>query len=124
MASFALLSILVLIFFLWLIRERKWKALLIIIVLLVVSVLFFFYQMSQAFRMKCDNHRTWTIEGYEIIEKRCLGFAGPPFYPVHLYKNGEHIDEIGFLFDSTCVIQYIPENGDTLTFNVCENKLE
>lgn len=95
-----------------------------LVILIVTGWYLFLYVVSAAFRPECNNNRIWKIDGYEIIEKKCLGFAGPHYYLVYLYKDKKKIDELTFISDSTCLIKFKPENSDTLTFNICENKLE
>lgn len=108
--------------------RQKWKAVLWIIgslvILIVTGWYLFLYVVSAAFGPECTNNRIWKIDGYEIIEKKCLGFAGPHYYLVYLYKDKRKIDELTIISDSTCLIKFKPENSDTLTFNICENKLE
>ena len=108
--------------------RRKWKALLwtvgCLIVLIVAGWYLFLNIFSEAFGTECENNRIWEIEQYEIVEKSCIGFAGPHYYPVYLYKDKKKIDQLTFIPDSTCVIKFKPESGDTLIFNICENKLE
>lgn len=108
--------------------RQKWKAVLWIIgslvILIVTGWYLFLYVVSAAFGPECNNNRIWKIDGYEIIEKKCLGFAGPHYYLVYLYKDKRKIDELTIISDSTCLIKFKPENSDTLTFNICKNKLE
>jgi hypothetical protein len=76
--------------------------------------------VSEALGPECNNNRTWRIDQYEIIEKNCVGFAGPHYYPVYLYNEKKKIDELPFIPDSTCIIKFIPQTDDTITFNICK----
>lgn len=128
MSTIYFTSILILILIIWMIIRKKWKFLMWSLagigILTVIFLVLFFYVFLGAFSPECNNNRIWKIEGYEIIEMKCLGFAGPPYYPVYLYKNKKKIDELTFIDDTTCRIQFKPKNSDTLTFNLCENQLE
>lgn len=108
--------------------KRKWKALLwtvgSLVVLIMIGGYFFLKILSEAFGTECEINRKWKIEKYEIVEKKCIGFAGPHYYPVYLYKDNKIIDQLTFIPDSTCLIKFKPEGINTLTFNICENKLE
>jgi hypothetical protein len=108
--------------------RRKWKALLwsigCLIVLIVTGWYLLLHIVSEVFEPECDNNRVWEINQYKIIEKKCIGFAGPHYYPVFLYKDKEKIDKLTFIPDSTCVIKFKPDTGDTLIFDICEKKLK
>ena len=108
--------------------KRKWKALLwtvgSLVVLIVIGGYLFLKILSEVFGTGCEINRKWKIEQYEIVEKRCIGFVGLHYYPVYLYKDNKKIDQLTFIAGSTCRIQFKPEGNDTLTFNICENRLE
>lgn len=112
----------------WLGLRRKWKTLLWTVVSLIVVVIagwyLFLHIVSEAFGAKCEDNRVWKIENYVIIEKKCIGFAGPHYYPVYLFEDSKEIDYLLFINDSTCVLQFKPDGGDTLTFDICEMKLK
>ena len=118
----------ILILLVWMLIKRKWKALLwtvgSLVVLIVAGWYAFLYILGQAFGTDCKIHRKWTVGQYEIVEKQCIGFAGPHYYPVYLYKDNKIIDQLTNIPDSTCLIKFKQEGIDTLTFNICENKLE
>jgi len=78
--------------------------------------------VSAASREKCDTNKVWEIENYKIIEKQCIGFAGPYFYPVHLYKNNTEIDQIAYKSDS-CIVEFSDKDGKTLRFDLCSNRM-
>lgn len=118
----------VIILIIWLVLRKKWKALLwTVIGLIVIAIAGWFFLLhivSEAFGEKCENNRVWKIENHVLVEKKCIGFAGPHYYPVYLYKDNKEIDHSFFVNDSTCMIKFKPDVGDTLTFNICEMKLE
>lgn len=76
--------------------------------------------MRESFGPRCEFKSTWRIQGYEIVEKQCIGFAGPPYYPLYLYKNKNknQIDYVNYKDDS-CTVKFIEKNEDTLYFNLC-----
>lgn len=94
-----------------------------LVILTIAGGYLYLQFVSVAFGEKCEDNRVWKIEGYQIIEKKCIGFAGPYYYPVSLYKDGEEIGQILFTPDSTCLVEFVLTPADTLIFDVCENKL-
>lgn len=110
----------------WLVIRRKWKALLwttgSLIVLIIVRWYIFLCFASAAFQNECENKKIWKIEGYEIVEKRCIGFAGPPWYPVYLYYDDTEIDYVNYKKDS-CIVKFTNQTGDTLQFDLCDKKM-
>lgn len=117
-----------LILIVWMILKKKWKALIWTIGSLVFIMMLGYYFvsifLSTAFEPECEVIRKWEIKNYEIVEKRCIGFAGPHYYPVYLYKDNEIIDKLSSIPDSTCILKFNSKNGDTLTFNICDKELE
>ncbi len=79
--------------------------------------------ISQSFKTECENLKVWKIENYEIVKRRCLGFAGAPYYPVYLCKNDKELDYLTFTEDSTCILKFKPTENDSLIFDICEMKL-
>ncbi len=112
----------------WLAVRKRWKALLwtvgSLIVLIVAGWYLFLHIVSEAFGAKCEDNQIWEIEEYVIIEKKCIGFAGPYYYPVYLYKDNKKVDDLLFIEDSACIIHFTPDLEDTLTFDICEKKLK
>jgi|GEM_PF-6998478 len=108
--------------------KKKWKALFwtvgCLAILIAAGLYFLFYSVSATLEPECDNNRIWEIEGYRIVEKKCIGFAGPPYHPVYLYDGSKRIDELTFIPDSTCVIEFKSQLAETLTFDICEKKLK
>ncbi len=93
-------------------------------VVVIMGWYLFIYIVSEAFGPKCEENRVWKIENYEIVEKRCIGFAGPYYYPVYLYEGNKEIDRLLFIEDSSCIVNFTTEAGDTLKFDICEMKLK
>lgn len=122
-----IISYLVLI--LWLIYRKRWKVLLwvtgIFVIFVLAPLFLYYYLFLKNLGTECFDNQIWEIEEYQIIEKRCVGFAGPQFYSVYLYKNDEKIYEFqGSILDSVCVIEFKPESGKKLIFDICEKKLK
>ena len=105
---------------------KKWRILLwflVIATLINLGYLFFINLFASAVKEKCELRREWKIENYCLIEKQCIGFSGPNYSPIYLYKNGKEIDQ-SLIKDSTCVVQFTNERGDTLEFDICEGILK
>lgn len=119
--------ILILTLIIWLVVRKKWKAVLwtlgSLIVLAIAGWYLFLWFVSAAFQNKCETERTWKIEDYEIVEKRCIGFAGPPWYPIYLYQDNKEIDYVNSTSDS-CLVKFTNELGDTLEFDLCDEELK
>jgi len=122
------IAVLIIILFIWLIIQRKWKSLLwtsgILLLLIIAGIYLFLQVFSEAFRAKCEENRIWKIEDYRIIEWRCIGFAGPYYYRVSLYKNNNEIDQTSFVPDSTCIINFNLEMDKTISFDICNNEIK
>ena len=117
----------ILILIIWLVVRKKWKALLwtsgSLIVLAVVGWYLLLWLVSAAFQNKCEVEKIWKIEDYEIIEKRCIGFAGPPWYPIYLYRDDIEIDYVNYKKNS-CIVNFTNQIGDTLQFDLCNEKMK
>jgi hypothetical protein len=92
-------------------------------VLAIAGWYLFLWFVSAAFQNKCETERTWKIEDYEIVEKRCIGFAGPHWYPIYLYQDSKEIDYVNSTIDS-CSVKFTNELGDTLEFDLCDEELK
>ncbi|MCY2686789.1 hypothetical protein [Salinimicrobium sp. TH3] len=116
----------ILIFIIWLVVRKKWKALLWTVASLTVVGIAGWYLflsfVSAAFQEKCETVKIWEIEGYEIREKSCIGFAGPPWSPIYLYQKDTEIDYVNYKTDS-CLVEFTTEIGNTLQFDLCEEKM-
>jgi 4-amino-4-deoxy-L-arabinose transferase-like glycosyltransferase len=127
MIELYILLILLFALIVWLIVRKKWKTLLWTVVSTIILVIagwyLFLHIVSEAFGAKCEKNREWEIENYVIVEKKCIGFAGPYYYPVYLYEDNVELDQLLFINDSTCVVKFKPDERDTLTFDICDLKL-
>ena len=79
--------------------------------------------ISSMTKEECVVVETWQVENYDIIKKQCIGFAGPPYYPLYLYQADTKIDRVNVMTDS-CIVKFKGLEGDSLTFDICKNKLE
>ena len=116
----------ILIFIIWLVVRKKWKALLWTVASLTVVGIAGWYLflsfVSAAFQEKCETVKIWKIEGYEIREKSCIGFAGPTWSPIYLYQKGIEIGNVNNKTDS-CIVEFKNDIGETLGFDLCEEKM-
>lgn len=103
------------------IRTVLW-ILALIVLIGVVGWQVFTYTIGAIGTPKCSNHRVWKVGEYDIVEKQCLGFAGPYYYPVYLYKGGVEIGMIAYLEDS-CEARFAVGVRDTLAFDLCANPM-
>jgi len=110
----------------WLGLRKKWKVLLWTIVTLVLLILvggyFYLKILGEAFGADCEKSESWTIGEYKIQEYKCLGWAGPPYYPLDLFKNNKLIKHGGSRKDS-CTIAFSAQNDLYLIFNLCNNQV-
>ena len=72
---------------------------------------------------KCEEMESWEIEGYKIIKSKCLGPAGPHYYPISVYKDNKFLGENGIPKDS-CITAFQARNDLYIFFNVCEKSLK
>jgi|SRR5690554_2374356 hypothetical protein len=95
-------------------------------ILAIIGLLIWFLLMTflRSVGEKCEENRTWKIENYKIVEKRCLGFAGPYHYPIYLYENGKEIAFITFWEESKCVIEFKTYSEKILSFDICEKQIK
>jgi hypothetical protein len=77
---------------------------------------------GEAFGTECERSSSWTINEYRIQEYKCLGWAGPHYYPLDLYRDDKKISEGGHKIDS-CTIRFIPANDVYLKLNICDNTM-
>jgi hypothetical protein len=94
----------------------------VLIVLITVAGYVALKIFGEAFGADCEKSSSWTIGQYEIQEYKCLGWAGPHYYQLHLYKDGKEIAENGYKLDS-CSIRFNPTNDLYLCLNICNNKV-
>lgn len=77
---------------------------------------------GEAFGTDCEKSKSWTVNDYKIQEYKCLGWAGPHYYPLYLYDNEKKISENGYKIDS-CLIRFKPQKDLVFVFNICDNQL-
>ena len=69
---------------------------------------------------KCEEIKNWKIGDYKIVKSKCLGPAGPHYYPLSLYKDNKFLGENGFQKD-TCTTTFQADNDLYLIFDICQN---
>lgn len=110
--------------FIWLGIKGKWKTLIwslaiFGLVVLIGWFIFLYFIAPGMTSVECEDSRSWVIENYTIKEKKCLGFAGPHYYPVGLYVHDKKIASLSLIPDKTCEITFITNQNDTLNFDIC-----
>ncbi len=107
--------------------RKKFKIPLIVISLILISGLIgtyiFFNLFGKAFGSECSYTNEWNVQEYTIKEKKCLGWAGPHFYRVDLFKNDRKVDTDRFKTDS-CQFVFYPRERIKLVLDICEKKVE
>lgn len=94
----------------------------VLLVLVVVGGYLALGIFAEAFGTDCERSSSWTINEYKIQEYKCIGWAGPHYYPLYLYKDEKKISVGGYKIDP-CTIRFIPSNDVYLKFNICDNTL-
>jgi hypothetical protein len=84
---------------------------------------FFLNMLGDAFGAECEKTKKWTVQEYQIQEYRCFGWAGPPWYPMDIYENGNEITNDIIRKDS-CLIGFRKEKELYLYLNICENSIK
>ena len=106
--------------------SKRLKTLIIVttstIVLILICGYFALTIIGGAFGSECEKSNSWIVGQYEIQEYKCLGWAGPNYYPLELFKNGEKITRNGLKLDS-CRIHFVPRNDLYLKLNICNKQL-
>ena len=102
--------------------SKKFKITLIIVAVLIAGGYYMLKIFGEAFGADCEKSQNWTFKNYTIEEYKCLGWAGPPYYPLYLYKNGKEIMGTGHKLDS-CTIRFISQKDLYLKFNICNNQV-
>lgn len=94
-----------------------------IFILLIISIGYFALEMfGKAFGSDCKKNNSWSVKEYEVVEYICLGWAGPPYYPLYLNKNGKEIANNGHKQDS-CIFTFKTYNDLYLKLNICHNEI-
>lgn len=127
MIAILISAIAVLVILGWLGIRSKWKvfgwAIFGLVTLGTVGGIAFLHMISEAFGETCRVTKEWRVDDYHLVRQECLGWAGPPYYPVHLVLDGDRIATTTGWTDS-CTITFIIDRSDTLHFNVCDLKLD
>ena len=106
------------------------KKKILILIFLILSIIFlllwnFYIQpFFKAVKEDCKENKIWKIENYKIIEKKCLGLAGPHFYPIYLYEQNEQISQGIYLKGSQCLIEFKIELNKKILFDKCNCKFK
>ncbi len=96
---------------------------LVLLLLLFVGGYFVLKILGDAFGEKCEEVNSWNIQNYEIKKLSCIGWAGPPYYPHYLYKNGEEIARSTRIIDS-CNVTFRSKKDLVLLFNSCTKEIK
>jgi len=93
------------------------------VVTIIIGALYVtLYTIREAYGSDCENSRQWTVNTYTIQEEKCLGWAGPHYYPLSLIENGTAIANNGHQIDS-CIIRFIPDNDLYIELNICSKQV-
>lgn len=119
-----IVAVSMLLFFALLKSKRKFLiALTVVIVVIFGGGYLLLNLLGKAFGAKCTEEENWNIEGFTIIHKRCIGFAGPHYDHIELFDKDDFIASGSRLNENNCLIQFKGARGDSLLFDVCEGKL-
>lgn len=77
---------------------------------------------GEAFGADCEKSNSWTVGEYEIQEYKCIGWAGPYYYPLYLYKNDEELSENGKKLDS-CTMHFKIRDNLYIKIDICNNRI-
>ena len=94
-----------------------------ILVLILIGGYFALKTFGEAFGEECNKTKNWTIQEYRIQEYSCLGWAGPKYYPLYLFKNGKEFPSAGYRIDS-CLISFNVKKDLHLKFDICQKRIE
>ena len=78
--------------------------------------------IGDAFGADCEYHDSWTVQEYEIDKYRCVGWAGPPYFPLYIKKDGRKLPGIGTRKDS-CTIGYEFHRQSYVELNTCDGTI-
>ncbi len=100
------------------------KITLVIISILIVGILIGGYlvlkTIGKAFGSDCELTKEWTFQEYLIKEYHCIGWAGPPWYSMDIYKNGKEI-ATNIIRQDSCTIRFRKNKEQYVNLNICEN---
>ncbi|MBF6609160.1 MAG: hypothetical protein ITG00_10550 [Flavobacterium sp.] len=88
--------------------------------LIAIVGYFLLTNFLKAMGEECEVRTMAAVRTYEIIDKSCIGFAGPRYSTYYLYENGKNIGT-GNKLDS-CFIQFRARHS-ILDFNICTTEL-
>ena len=83
---------------------------------------YFLKKLGESFGSECELTNEWTFQEYQIKEYRCIGWAGPPWYPMDIYQNGKKIASDVIRKDS-CLIRFRKNKQLYVDLNTCENSV-
>ena len=95
----------------------------IILIIIVCAGFYFLRIFSEAFGSKCEKTEKYIVQEYQIQEFKCIGWAGPPWYPTDVYKNGKLIAKNVIKSDS-CNVKIKKNDNFYLYLNICNNSIE
>jgi hypothetical protein len=102
------------------------KITLIILGIIFIGVLicgyYFLNILGDAFGAECEKTEKWIVQEYELQEYKCLGWAGPHYFPIDVYKNGSKIANDVIKKDS-CLIRFEKQRGIYIDLDICENTI-
>jgi hypothetical protein len=79
-------------------------------------------KVGKAYGTNCDKTQKWQVGDYMIQEYSCIGFAGPHFNRLDIFKNNQLIAENIYNSDS-CKIDFQQKNDLYIKINVCNNQV-
>lgn len=100
-------------------KTLKFLSLILLIMIGGYSVMKIF---SKAFGAKCEKIETTEIGEYKLTKSKCLGWAGPYYYPVDVYKSGKLISA-SFIQEDSCKQYYSSGKEKILVFDFCNDKI-
>ena len=94
----------------------------IIFVGILIGGYFVLKTFGEAFGSECEKTKEWTFQEYQIKEYRCIGWAGPPWYPMDIYKNGKEV-ATNIIQQDSCTIRFRKSKEQYVKLNICENSI-
>jgi hypothetical protein len=94
----------------------------IIFAIILIGGYFALKTLRGAFGSECELTKEWTFQEYQIKEYRCIGWAGPPWYPMDIHKNGKEI-ATNVIRQDSCVIRFRKNKEQYVDLNICENSV-
>ena len=94
----------------------------ILLVLIFIGGHFALKFFGEAFGADCEKSNSWSVGEYEIQEYKCIGWAGPYYSHLYLYKNNEELSENGKKLDS-CTMRFKIRDSLYLKLDICNNRI-